>query len=63
MKKAFTFKDGTIGGAVDQLTYASYRTNRDLEPDIKAERWGAIYGKALVKKMEIRYQKEIKLRS
>ena len=42
--------------AVRDLTYVSYRHNREIAPDVSAERWEKIYADA--KAMEARYQAE-----
>ena len=42
---------------VDDLMYASYSHQRQLFPEVAAERWQKIYGPSAVE-MESRYQKE-----
>lgn len=42
---------------IDELTYRSYRWNRQLTPDVKAERWELIFGPQAID-MEARFQRE-----
>ena len=42
---------------VDELTYRSYRVQRDLFPEIEAGRWAQIFDHQ--SEMEARYQREI----
>jgi hypothetical protein len=43
---------------IADLTYISYRHNRQIAPDVSAERWAKIYADA--KFLEARYQTELK---
>lgn len=46
---------------VDELTYRSYRANRNYDPTITPERWRQVYdpeNKGIVEAFEARYQKE-----
>lgn len=43
--------------AICELTYISYRHNREIAPDISAERWETVYADA--KALETRYQTEL----
>ena len=43
---------------VSELTYVSYRVNRDRRPDIAVERWKLVYAPGDVDHMEARYQRE-----
>jgi|TARA_B110000263_G_C14781421_1_gene273395 hypothetical protein len=45
---------------IDVLTYANYRHNRTLSPDIKWEQWDLYggYPKGSVERMEKQFQKE-----
>jgi hypothetical protein len=46
--------------AVDELTYRNYKFNRDISPDVSADRWKKIYG-AQSGPMEARYLRENEL--
>lgn len=41
---------------VDELTFRSYRAQRQARPDIQPERWWAIYGD--ITALEARFRKE-----
>jgi len=45
-----------INDVIDELTYRSYRFNRDSSPDVTPEKWGLVFGN--VPEMEARYQRE-----
>lgn len=49
-----------LGQLVDNLTYRSYKHQRDTFPDTHSERWEAIYGPQAVQ-MEERYQRETRI--
>lgn len=44
---------------IRDLTYESYKANRDMSPHISVERWGLIYPN--VEQLERRYQEEKRL--
>lgn len=44
------------------LTYCSYRTQRDMNPNVSADRWAKAFGTAAPKLEEI-YQRELKRRA
>ena len=48
----------TAEGIVSELTYNNYAHNRRISPDITIEGFERMFGKALVEKMEARFQKE-----
>lgn len=41
---------------IDDLTYQSYKANRDRAPHVSVERWGMVYRD--VDALEARYQRE-----
>lgn len=48
----------TPRGFMDELTYASYRHNRQTSPEIAPEGWRSIFGES-VTQFEARYQAEL----
>lgn len=48
----------TYADLIDELTYRSYRWNRQRRPDIPAEKWQRVFGPAAAILLEARYQKE-----
>jgi hypothetical protein len=52
-----------INNVIDHLTQVSYNTQRKLYPEIKASRWGKIYGEGVLKKLENNFQKQLTIES
>jgi hypothetical protein len=52
-----------INNVIDHLTQVSYNTQRKLYPEIKASRWGKIYGEGVLKKLESNFQKQLTIES
>ena len=48
-----------IDNVIDHLTQVSYNTQRKLYPEIKASRWGKVYGEGVAKKLENNFQKQL----
>jgi len=48
-----------IDNVIDHLTQVSYNTQRKLYPEIKASRWGKVYGEGVAKKLESNFQKHL----
>lgn len=53
---------GSYCGAVDELTFVSYRENRRLSPHVTPTQWKRVFVEADVDVMEERYQAERDLR-
>ncbi len=49
--------DKEKGGFIDELTYTSYKFNRDRSPEIAPEQWRCIFPD--VDKLERRYKQEV----
>lgn len=47
-----------MGEVVNELVYASYKANRDRNPEVTPERWRLVYQDADVDALEARYQRE-----
>ena len=51
--------DEIMQDLVDELTYRSYRAQREQFPEVAPARWGGLYGYAWVEIMEKRFMREI----
>ena len=59
LKEAELTQSGVVE-MIDHLTYANYKHNRKLSPEITPEQWAKYGGfpKGSVEKMEVKFQKE-----
>lgn len=51
---------GSVESLVDYLTYANYRHNRRISPDVPVREWRLVYGDEAVSRMERRFQEDLR---